>query len=289
MRGLVILFMALVLSKSFVAKTPAEIPVSDIPVMRTGFSVITSASDTFNRACRNMVSTRFAQTISEADPDNAAIISNTIHGFIPPAEFASAVQENAESTLARLQTAAIQVIKPKLSPSLQHTVPEKLILLSGFTPGAQDPLDMAGCYIRLGNNLREVGLVALASSSFLNSGAIYAKSAQLLLQCAEQIANQSSSSNALQSDASEQDASQIAGFTTDLMKCRVDMLVSTAQNYYWAYCNEARATQKATIKTLAEQYFGSANACAALLSTEEQTTWLAKIARERAVLLAHTG
>ncbi len=132
-------------------------------------------------------------------------------------------------------------------------IPEGLILLSGFTSGDQNPLDMAGCYIRLGNNLRSFGLNDLAASSFLNSGVIYAQ-------------------NALQAEEEQ----------------RVDFLTSAAQNYYWAYCNESLTPRKNLLSGIVVQYFARANTDTSLLNATERSIWLTKIAREEAIFLAHT-
>lgn len=282
MRGLVILFMTLLSNQFLMVNASDGISGSDIPVMHTGFSLASSASDTFNRACRSIVSARFAETIRDADPSDAARITNAVHGFISPAEFAMAAQENAENILARIQAAAVQVIKLKLPVSLRDIVPEEFIISSGFVPGDQTPLDMAGCYIRLGNGLRSAGLNQLAASSFFNSGAIYAEGALRLSQFTEHVTNNSSST-----DASEEGAAQTTSFIADLKENRVDMLVSAAQNYYWAYCNESIEIRKNLIKGIATQYFERANTEAGLLSGDTRTTWLAKIARERALFLAH--
>lgn len=283
MRGLVILFMALLSNQSMVAKAPDGISGSDLPAMHTGVSSTSSASDTFNRACRSIVSARFAETIRDADPGEAARITNVVHGFIPPNEFAMAAQENAENILVRIQAAAVQLIKLKLSVSLRYTVPEEFIISCGFIPGGQSPLDMAGCYIRLGSRLRNAGLNQLAVASFLNSGKIYAEGALQLSRFAEHVTNNSASADAL-----EEDTAQTADFIADLKKNRVDMLVSAAQNYYWAYCNETTEARKNLIKGIVAQYFEHANAEAGLLNGEARTTWLAKIAGERAVFLART-
>jgi hypothetical protein len=144
---------------------------------------------------------------------------------------------------------------------------------------------MAGCYIRLGNNLRCYGLTSLAATSFLNSGVAFARTAKLFSLCIEEITNSPSSTATLSSSTQEETAEQV----NDLRKSRVDILMSAAQSYYWAYCNEGKAERKAIIKTLTEQYFARASADTALLSTEAQLIWVAKIAREHAIFLAHTA
>lgn len=73
------------------------------------------------------------------------------------------------------------------------------------------------------------------------------------------------------------------------MKSRVDLLISAAQSYYWAYCNEDKADSKSAIKTLTQQYFTRASADVSLLSHQEQPIWAAKIAREQAIFLAHSA
>lgn len=285
MRGLAILFMTLAFNPISMVKASDGIPGSHIPTLRSGFSLQSSNTDAFNRTCRSLIGSRFLETINDAAPGDAARISASIQTFIPSSELAIAAQESADSIYARMQHAAIQEIKPKLSPSLRNTVPEEFILLSGFTPNNQDPLNMAGCYIRLGNNLRRYGLTSLAATSFLNSGVAFARTAQLLSQCVEETTNPPLSKDASPSSSQEETAEQI----NDLRKSRVDMLMSAAQSYYWAYCNEGKADRKATIKILTEQYFSRASAETALLSTEAQLIWVAKIAREQAIFLAHTG
>jgi hypothetical protein len=283
MRGLIILFMALLSNQSMMAKAPDGISGSDIPEMRTGFSLASKPSDTFNRVCRDLVGARFAETIRNADPADVERLTNTVHNFIPPTDLAMAAQEKTENILARIQAEAIQAIKLKLPESLRYVVPEEFIIPSGFIPSDQSPLEMAGCYIRLGNNLRNAGLNALAVNSFLNSGVIYAKGALQLARLVEHITSLPASADAL-----EQDTEQTADFIADLKNNRVDMLVSAAQNYYWAYCNESTQARKNLIKNIVAQYFERANAEAGLLSGDAGTTWLAKIAGERRMFLARS-
>ena len=65
----------------------------------------------------------------------------------------------------------IEAVRPKLSQTLRDAVPGELILSSGFLTKDQDPLDMAGCYIRVGQHLRSYEFLEnkyrFASVSFL--------------------------------------------------------------------------------------------------------------------------
>ncbi len=80
--------------------------------------------------------------------------------------------------------AYIDVVRPKLSQTLRDVVPGELILSSGFLAKDQDPLDMAGCYIRLGQHLRQYELLEnrhyFASIAFLDAGLSYANLALTL-------------------------------------------------------------------------------------------------------------
>ena len=256
------------------AMSPNEIPGSDFPrKIRTGFSMQPSAIESLHRACMVMIRARFAQNTDSVTSEGATRISQaleeTVPGLIPSTGLTQADQVSIESIYTRLEQACIPVIRPKLSPALRYSVPEELILLSGFTPGDQSRLEMAGCYIRLGNNLRgpDFALNNLAATSFIDSGILYSMDAHLLFL--------------MDADDSEQD--------TDLLEYRVDLLVSAAQSYYWAYYNAGSFMQKDNIKNIAIKYFGWASEDAALLSTEKRTTWLNKIGNERTKLLDHAG
>ncbi len=252
MRGLVILLITFTLIKNLIAKDLSEgISGSDIPQMRTGFSLQPSNTENFNAACRRLVIARFSENIRNANPDDAEKILNTIQTIIPASDFAAVSGESAVSLLTQIQHAAIQEIKPKLSASLRHDIPEELILSSGFVAHEQSPLDMAGCYIRLGMNLRDFGLSSLAATSFLKSGTLFADVA-------------------LHSP----------------LEVRVDFLLSTAQCYYWSYCNESHSTRKETLKNLATLYFEKANTTALSLSESQKTFWIPKIEEANAKLLA---
>ena len=252
MRGLVILLITFELIKNLIANDLSEgISGSDIPQMRTGFSIQPSTTDNFNAACKHLVIARFSENIRNANPDDAGKIINTIQTIISASDFAAVSEESAGSLLTQIQHAAIQEIKPKLSASLRHDIPEELILSSGFVAHEQSPLDMAGCYIRLGMNLRDFGLSSLAATSFLKSGTLFA-------------------TVALHSP----------------LEVRVDFLLSTAQCYYWSYCNENHSTQKETLKNLATLYFEKANTTALSLSESQKTFWIPKIEEANAKLLA---
>lgn len=149
-----------------------------------------------------------------------------------------------------------QGVKSKISPSLRNNIPPNLMVLSGFTMSEQDNQTMAGCYIRLGLNLRASGYAlashSLSATSYLNSGTLYAI------------------------EASRAQDEQ-----------RVDLLISAAQSYYWACCNEGETLRKDTLKNLAIQYFESSIAAASSLATEVRTIWCAKIENERRKLLSY--
>ncbi len=255
MRGLVILFMTSALSINLDAKDFSDgIPGQNIPKMRTGFSLQPSNTEIFNTACRSMVVTRFSENLRRADPEVVAKTLNTIQSIIPPFDFSTAGNESMESLFARMQQATAQEIKPKLISSLRYDIPEELILSSGFVAHEQSPLEMAGCYIRLGKNLRNFGLNNLASSSFLSSGALFATAA-------------------LQNTSEP----------------RVDFLLSAAQCYYWSYCNEGTSRRIETIKSLAAQYFERATTSAQLLNEEQRRTWLSKIKNEKIKFISRIG
>ena len=255
MRGLVILFVTLALSQKLIASEfPDGIPGSNIPKMCTGFSLQHSNTDIFNAACRSIVIARFSENLRSAGPEDAAKILNNIQTLIPLSDFATTNEESIESLFSRVQHTAIQEIKPKLLPTLRDAVPEELILSSGFVVHEQSPLEMAGCYIRLGKNLRDFGLNNLAASSFLKSGTLFAIAA---------LQNTSES--------------------------RVDFLLSAAQCYYWSYCNEENSPRTEFFKSLAAQYFENATTTAQLLPEAQKITWISAIERENAKLLTRLG
>lgn len=121
-----------------------------------------------------------------------------------------------------------QKIKVKISPTLRSSVPCELLITSGFTPGEQNNLDMAGCYIRLGSSLRKLdelpNNLSLAAKAFMNSGTFY-------------VAESMSAEDPIQ---------------------RLDFLTSAAQCYYWAFFNESNLTKKQTLKDLALRYYSEA-------------------------------
>ena len=113
------------------------------------------------------------------------------------------------------------IIQQKIVPTLRK-IPVEMLIMSGFTAEDQSNEELAGCYIRLGSTIRSLEDVprTLAATAFLNSGLLYA-----------------------------QDARTADG---DL---RADLLISAAQNYYWAFCNEnSNPVRKETIKGVAKQY-----------------------------------
>lgn len=158
--------------------------------------------------------------------------------------------------------AYIDVVRPKLSQTLRDVVPGELILSSGFLAKDQDPLDMAGCYIRLGQHLRQYEFLEnrhhFASIAFLDAGLSYANLALTLRE------------NRLD---------------TDINEIRTNFLVSAAQCYYWAFFNESDLRKKAIERELSIAYLGHARDDANLLTDETKAFWLANIDRERAKLL----
>ena len=156
----------------------------------------------------------------------------------------------------------IQEVRPKLSQTLRDVVPSELILSSGFLAKEQDPLDIAGCYIRLGQHLKRCEFLEnkcrFASIAFLNAAVSYGKL-----------------------------ASTLSGQEVDrnVKGIRIDFLISAAQCYYWAVCNEPDVSKKEILRTFAINYLGYAGDDANLLIGETRAFWFANIDRERAKLL----
>jgi|GEM_PF-2715259 len=163
-----------------------------------------------------------------------------------------------EQTYREILDHKAELAKSKLSESLRGSVPSELVLLSGFKPDEQDPLEMAGCYIRLGSNLKPLGIVSesgnLAATSFLNAGGLYAT-----------VAREAGDVNA-------------------------DLLTSAAQCYYWSFCNETLAGRKKAFRKLAADYFDKAHRGAVLMpegtdeDRTEKRTLLKKIETEKGKL-----
>lgn len=155
----------------------------------------------------------------------------------------------------------IEAVRPKLSQTLRDVVPGELILASGFVTNDQDPLDMAGCYIRLGQHLRQSDILEdrhrFSSVSFFNAGGIYAK---------------------LAFELSRQEVD------IDVKEIRMNFLVSTAQCYYWAFCNEPNHHKKEIERTLSIDYLRYARDDANLLPDEVNAFWFHKIDQEHAKL-----
>lgn len=153
--------------------------------------------------------------------------------------------------------AYVEQIRPKLSQTLRNSVPGEMLLSSGFLIKDQDPLDMAGCYIRLGQHLRQEEFLEnryhLAATSFINAGSAYAKL-----------------------------ASTLRGelYEMDVVEIRINLLMSAAQCYYWAYCNEVDTRKKEIKKKLALDHFGYARNDANLLPAEIQNFWVTNIDRD---------
>jgi len=110
MRGLVILLITFTLIKNLIAKDLSEgISGSDIPQMRTGFSLQTSNTENFNAACRRLVIARFSENIRNVNPDDAEKILNTIQTIIPASDFAAISGESAGSLLTQIATFKFEV------------------------------------------------------------------------------------------------------------------------------------------------------------------------------------
>lgn len=249
MRGLLMLF-AIFAFNLIAHEFPDGIPGSNLPKMRTGFSTTMSNTDIFNSACRRLVAARFSDNLRDADPEDRDKMLNQMQAIISPSEIAVANGENVEHIFTHMQHAATQEIKKNIILSLRNVIPEELILSSGFTATEQDPLDLAGCYIRLGKSLRDINLNTLAATSFLKSGLLFATIAQ--------------------HDMSEQN---------------VDWLTSAAQCYYWAYCNDRHSLRTAKFRDLANLYFDRANLATESLRPEEKIIWTTKIENEKARIL----
>ena len=170
--------------------------------------------------------------------------------------------DDARSTHRDHVNEYIEAVRPKLSQTLRDAVPGELILSSGFLTKDQYPLDMAGCYIRLGQHLRSCEFLEnkyhFASVSFLSSGGTYAKLAFTLRD--EEV-------------------------DINVNEIRINFLVSAAQCYYWAFCNEPDLHKKEIERTLSIDYLRYARDDANLLTDETKAFWFASIDRERAKLL----
>ncbi len=148
----------------------------------------------------------------------------------------------------QLKASYHQEVKSKISKSIGDYVSPELLLISGFTAGDQSNEEMAGCYIRLGSNLRSLEISpqpnSLSATAFLNSGILYALGAR---------------------EAEDNDS-------------RVDLSVSAAQSYYWAFCNEGESSRKESIKSVAMVYFKSALCIAeSIAENEQRNRWVQKI------------
>jgi hypothetical protein len=156
----------------------------------------------------------------------------------------------------------IQEVRPKLSQTLRDVVPSELILSSGFLAKEQDPLDIAGCYIRLGQHLRSCEVLDnryyFASIAFLNAGGAYANLALTLRENSDDM---------------------------DVKEIITNFLVSSAQCYYWAFCNEPNAVKRAAKRNLAIDYLTYAREDSNSLTQEKRLFWLSCVDRERAKLL----
>ena len=236
MRGLSLISLILLLNNS---ASPSDknqkggIPGSDLPEIRSGFSVLQTPADLLQNACRDLVAL-----------NKTTNSSNSYSGV------------NIERAINNLESALVLSIKPKLTEKLRESsIIDPLILPSGFSLGDQSLLVLAGCYIRLGINLRGLNspnknvLLGLAATSLLNGGTLYA-----------------------------QHASQSEGFE------KVTSLISAAQCYYWAFRNEENTARKASIRYLADQYISWAKNDAFKLDLNERFFQLDDIERISSLL-----
>lgn len=247
MRGLVIFFVFLTFCQCLMASEfPNGIPGSEVPKMRSGFSQLLSNRDICNSISRRIVMGRFSETLPNMTPENTIKAINHLQEIMPDSNIATAItaakNENIETLFSEMQQFLTQEIRPNITPALRN-VPGECILSAGFTKNIQDPLLQAGCYIRLGQNLRSRNMKNLAATSFLKSGNLYANAA-----------------------------------LNDTSKNHTDLLLSTAQCYYWGYCNEQRTLRKERFKTLYTHYFECAHSHALLFNDMKMVT---KIEQEK--------
>ena len=121
---------------------------------------------------------------------------------------------------------------------------------------------MAGCYIRLGQNLRQCESLEdryrFASVSYFNAGSAYAKIVLTL-------------------------NGQEVSMTVKVV--HINFLLSAAQCYYWAFCNEPDLQKKAIERGLSIDYLRYARDSANILTDETKAFWFTNIDCERAKLL----
>lgn len=148
----------------------------------------------------------------------------------------SAIDQAIERAKERYEIA----VKLKITPSIRNSVPVELFILSGFTAEEQSNQDMAGCYIRLGSSIRSTAVTPqqrrLSATAFLNSGNLYV----------------------------------LDSINAEDVNLRVDLLISAAKCYYWAFCNENEHPRKETIKGIANKYYERASTDVLLISDNEQ-------------------
>lgn len=247
MRGLVVLSMTLALCQNLIARDfPNGIPGFELPQMRSGTSQLRSNRDIFNSISRRIAMVRFSETLHDENSEVRTNAINHLQELVPGSDIATDIAaargENATALFSEMQHFMTQEIRQNLIPSLRN-IPDDCIISAGFTANTQNSLAQAGCYIRLGQALHAHNLKNLAVASFLKSGLLYATDAHTELEN------------------------------------RTDLLLSAAQCYYWAYCNEEITLKKENLKTLYTRYFDCAYQNALLLNDTEA---IAKIAREQA-------
>ncbi|MDP3371895.1 MAG: hypothetical protein Q8S21_03275 [Candidatus Paracaedibacteraceae bacterium] len=139
------------------------------------------------------------------------------------------------------------MLRPKLSPTLRDVVSDEHILSAGFLSKKLNPIDMAGCYIRLGINLKQSNFQRngghLASVAFLNSASLYRGTLSLFPDIED----------------------------------RLDLYLSTAQCFYWAFYNEPNVLKKEKCKELAATYINGAKNSVNQLTCAKRLFWFDNI------------
>ncbi len=247
MRGLVILFAPWALAQCLIA--------SDPPHMHAGFSQLLTNQDLARSIGRRIAMARFSQNLCTESPENVTNTLNQLQELFPnpniQADIATARHENTDNLFNEMQHFMTQAIRPNISLALRDVADEHIIS-AGFTQNLQAPLIQAGCYIRLGQSLRSKNMENLAATAFLKSGQLYAT----------------------------------VCLSDSTLESRVDLLLSAAQCYYWAHCNEQRQPQKQNFEILYTRYFEYAHRDALLLGDRDS---IAKIEQERTKIASNAS
>lgn len=222
MRGLMIMSVIFSLFPHlFASYTQNNQQNSKIPHMRTGHSLLLDDQDIFQSASRRFVLARFSEVLNNSTTEVRAQMLNSLSSSLENPEITTEIKnarmESTEELLTEIQHSMASIIRSRLSPTF-HAAPDNCILSSGLTKDEQSPLAEAGCYIRLGQSLKcTIDSKNLTSSAFLKAGQLYA--------------------------------------TIPQEGNRADLLLSAAECYYWAYCNEDNLIRKEQLKTLSAKYF----------------------------------